>query len=149
MAGTRKLTRYSGAIERLTHIPIWLLGQLSAVEQANLSNLHQLIMSCEGVLEREREAWLSPRQRRPSFWPKLPVQERELVARGLKAAGRQTQASSGQQQRSEGGHPRRRKARVPHHLAHKRRRRWTAKESRAIKTKQQQTSVKRPPFHTQ
>ena len=32
---------------------------MSDVEQANLANLHKLILSCEEVLEREREAWLS------------------------------------------------------------------------------------------
>jgi hypothetical protein len=52
------LLRYSAAIERLTYITTWW-KQLSDVEQANTANLHKLIMSCEGEVEREREAWLS------------------------------------------------------------------------------------------
>jgi hypothetical protein len=54
----KKLNRYSGTIERLTHITIWW-DQLSDVEQANIAHLHKLILSCEEVLEKEREAWLS------------------------------------------------------------------------------------------
>jgi hypothetical protein len=51
-------TRYSGTIERLTYITNWW-KQLSDVEQASIANLHRMILSCEGELEREREAWLS------------------------------------------------------------------------------------------
>ena len=51
-------TRYSGTIERLTYITDWW-KQLSDVEQASIANLHKMILSCEGELEREREAWLS------------------------------------------------------------------------------------------
>jgi hypothetical protein len=54
----KKLNRYSGTIEALTHITVWW-KQLSSVEQANVANLHKMILSCEEVLEREREAWLS------------------------------------------------------------------------------------------
>jgi hypothetical protein len=50
--------RYSGTIERLTYITNWW-KQLSDVEQASVANLHRMILSCEGELEREREAWLS------------------------------------------------------------------------------------------
>ena len=49
---------YSGTIERLTYITNWW-KQLSDVEQASVANLHRMILSCEGELEREREAWLS------------------------------------------------------------------------------------------
>lgn len=54
----KKLSRYSGTIEKLGSINIWW-SQLSDVEQAKNLNLHHLINTCERVLEREREAWLS------------------------------------------------------------------------------------------
>jgi hypothetical protein len=58
-AGTdKKLSRYSGAVQNLGELTIWW-KQLSDVEKANTSNLHGLILSCEEVLEKEREAWLS------------------------------------------------------------------------------------------
>jgi hypothetical protein len=50
--------RYSGTIERLAYITDWW-NQLSEIEQASIANLHRMILSCEGELEREREAWLS------------------------------------------------------------------------------------------
>jgi hypothetical protein len=54
----KKMSRYSGSIEKLTQITIWW-EQLSDVERANTSNLNRLMLSCEDVLKREREAWLS------------------------------------------------------------------------------------------
>jgi hypothetical protein len=58
-AGTnQKLNRYSGTIEQLGALTDWWM-QLSDVEQASMLNLHKLILSCEAVMEKEREAWLS------------------------------------------------------------------------------------------
>jgi len=54
----KKLSRYAGTISKLNRLIIWW-EQLSDVEKASSTNLQGLILSCEEVLERERESWLS------------------------------------------------------------------------------------------
>ena len=54
----KKLGRYSSTVEKLAAAVLWW-RQLSDVEQASLGKVNGLISTCEGILEREREAWLS------------------------------------------------------------------------------------------
>jgi hypothetical protein len=54
----KKLGRYSGTVEKLATTVLWW-RQLSEVEQASLGKVNILITTCEGIFEREHDAWLS------------------------------------------------------------------------------------------
>jgi hypothetical protein len=54
----KKLSRYSNTVEKLASTVLWW-RQLSEVEQASLSKVDVLISTCEGIFEREHDAWLS------------------------------------------------------------------------------------------
>jgi hypothetical protein len=54
----KKLGRYSNTVEKLASTVLWW-RQLSDVEQASLGKVNILISTCEGIFEREHDAWLS------------------------------------------------------------------------------------------
>jgi hypothetical protein len=54
----KKLGRYSNTVEELASTVLWW-RQLSEVEQASLGKVNILISTCEGIFEREHDAWLS------------------------------------------------------------------------------------------